>query len=114
MCACGWGECNGWVCDACHHHEVETGSWKLAGEPPIPMCSCHNCKRELSKEKKFVFLVKNHYCGGTGEQIRAIVCKVPNRYVGMASWYYLNKIDHTGCLVFEPIPFEKWGGVYEE
>lgn len=36
-------DANAWVCPQCGHEEVETGSWKLAGQPSIKSCRCKNC-----------------------------------------------------------------------
>lgn len=35
-----------WICPICGHEKVETGSWKMAGEPPIHPCQCVNCKKK--------------------------------------------------------------------
>lgn len=40
-------EANGWMCEQCGHEEVESGSWKLAGEPCITLCQCVNCENCL-------------------------------------------------------------------
>lgn len=45
------GECNGWLCPICKHEVVESGSYSLAGRPPIDSCQCDNCLRMVRMYK---------------------------------------------------------------